>query len=53
MRGETGASDERPGRPAPDRSLAAQLAAVGGRWWLLGLSEVVGSRWILLEVMND
>ncbi len=27
MRGETGASDERPGRPAPDRSLAAQLAA--------------------------
>ena len=50
MRGETGASDERPGRPAPDRSLAAQLAAVGGRWWL---SEVVGSRWILLEVMDD
>ena len=50
MRGETGASDARPERPAPGRSLAAQFAAVGGRWWL---SEAVGGYWMLLEVMND
>lgn len=50
MRGEAGASDERPERPAPGGSLAAQFAAVVGWWRLL---EAVGGYWMLLEVMND